>query len=709
LAEFNFKEKSVSELYGENCFSDSVLRKRVPKSIYKEFKKVQKGEKTLDLAVAEVIANAMKDWALEKGATHYTHWFQPLTGSTAEKHDSFISPTFDGQVIMEFSGKELVQGEPDASSFPNGGLRATFEARGYTAWDTTSPAFLKEDDKGTTLYIPTAFVSYTGEALDKKVPLLRSMDAVGKAALRVLRALGNTTSKRVVPTVGPEQEYFLVDREYFFKRPDLMLSGRTILGAMPSKGQELSDHYFGRIKERVAAFMRELDYELWKLGVASKTKHNEVAPNQFEVALVFSTVNQATDQNQITMETIEKVALRHGLVALLHEKPFAGVNGSGKHNNWSLATDDGINLLEPGKNPHENAQFLVFLTAIIEAVNKYQGLLRMSAASAGNDHRLGGHEAPPAIISIFLGDQLAEILENLAKGQANQAKEGQLLEIGVDALPKLPKDLTDRNRTSPFAFTGNKFEFRMVGSNQSLAGPNVVLNTAVAEVLNRFADELEKAEDKNAAIQKLVVDSYKANSRIVFNGDGYSEEWKVEAEKRGLLNLTDTVSALEMGITDLAYNLFESQKVLSKSELDSRFDIYCETYAKNINIEATVMLDMVKSYIFPACNDYALKLAETINQVKEAMPESEILTLPQKRILKSILENCKVLKQKEIELEKLLEETTSISSNHELAKFYRDQIIPKMAEIREASDALEKLVDRKTWPFPTYEDLLFKL
>ncbi|TDT67336.1 L-glutamine synthetase [Hypnocyclicus thermotrophus] len=709
MAEFNFKEKSVSELYGENCFSDSVLRKRVPKSIYKEFKEVQNGEKTLDLAVAEVIANAMKDWALEKGATHYTHWFQPLTGSTAEKHDSFISPTFDGQVIMEFSGKELVQGEPDASSFPNGGLRATFEARGYTAWDTTSPAFLKEDEKGTTLYIPTAFVSYTGEALDKKVPLLRSMDAVGKAALRVLKALGNTTSKKVVPTVGPEQEYFLVDRDFFFKRPDLMLSGRTVLGAMPSKGQELSDHYFGRIKERVAAFMRELDYELWKLGVASKTKHNEVAPNQFEVALVFSTVNQATDQNQITMETIEKVALRHGLVALLHEKPFAGVNGSGKHNNWSLATDDGINLLEPGKNPHENAQFLVFLTAIIEAVNKYQGLLRMSAASAGNDHRLGGHEAPPAIISMFLGDQLAEILENLVKGQTNEAKEGQLLEIGVDALPKLPKDLTDRNRTSPFAFTGNKFEFRMVGSNQSLAGPNVILNTAVAEVLNKFADKLEKADDKISAIQKLVIDSYKENNRIVFNGDGYSEEWKVEAEKRGLLNLKDTVSALEIGVTDLAYELFESQKVLSKDELDSRFDIYCETYAKNLNIEATVMLDMVKSYIFPACNDYALKLAETINQVKEAMPESEILTLPQKRILKSILENCKVLKQKEIELEKLLEEVPSIESNHELAKFYRDKVKAKMAEIREASDALEKLVDRKTWPFPTYEDLLFKL
>lgn len=705
MAEFDFRQKQVSEIYGENCFSDVTLKSRVPKSVYKEFKKVQKGEKKLDLNIAEVIANAMKDWALEKGATHYTHWFQPLTGSTAEKHDSFINPEGDGSIIMGFSGKELIQGEPDASSFPNGGLRATFEARGYTAWDTTSPAFLKEDSKGTTLYIPTAFVSYTGEALDKKVPLLRSRDAVAKETLRVLKALGNTTSTSISVTVGPEQEYFLVDREYFEKRSDLMLSGRTVLGAMPSKGQELSDHYFGRIKERVAAFMRELDYELWKLGVAAKTKHNEVAPNQFEIAQVYSLVNHATDTNQITMETIEKVALRHDLVALLHEKPFAGVNGSGKHNNWSMGTDDGMNLLEPGDNPHDNAQFLVILAGIIEAVDRYQTLLRMSAASAGNDHRLGGHEAPPAIISIFLGDQLEKILANIAAGTENKASEGQFLEMGVDSLPNLPKDLTDRNRTSPFAFTGNKFEFRMVGSNQSLAGPNVVLNTAVAQVLGEFAEKLESGMSMN----DLVAESYNKHSRIVFNGDGYSAEWKVEADKRGLANLVDTVTANKELVSDLSVELFGQQSVLTKEELESRYNIYSDTYSKNINIEANCMLDMVKALIFPACNDYALKLAKTINEVKEAMPEGEILILPQKRILKAILENCRGLKQKELELEKILEEAVAIEAEGDQADFYCAKVLPKMNELREFSDSLEKLVDRKSWPLPTYEDLLFRL
>lgn len=706
----DYKITGLEEMYGEYCFSDLKLKASVPKTIYKEFKRVQAGEIDLTLNVAEVIANAIKDWAIANGATHYTHWFQPLTGTTAEKHDSFINPTQDGGVLIEFSGKELIKGEPDASSFPNGGLRDTYEARGYTAWDTTSPIFLKKDNTGSvTLYIPTAFISYTGEALDKKVPLLRSMKAVDTAATRVIKALGNKTSKSVGATVGAEQEYFLVDREYFDQRSDLMLAGRTVLGAAPSKGQEMNDHYFGKIKERVSAFMRELDFELWKLGVPSKTKHLEVAPNQFELAVVFSAVNQAADQNQLVMETMEKVATRHGLAALLAEKPFAGVNGSGKHNNWSLATNDGINLLEPGDNPKDNAQFLVFLTAIIEAVDRYQDLLRMSAAKAGNDHRLGGHEAPPAIISVFLGDQLSDILDAIVSGVEGETKASQYMNVGVDTLPKFPKDMTDRNRTSPFAFTGNKFEFRMVGSSASISGPNVTLNAAVAQVLVEFAEKLEAATDLNATIKEIIAESYSAHKRIVFNGNGYSEEWVVEAEKRGLSNLKDTVSTLPALVSDNAIELFTKQKVLTKEELQSRFTIYSEIYGKEVNIEANVMIQMAKSQIFPAANDYALKLARSINEIKDAMPDSETLLLPQKRNLKGILENLKGLKQKEVELEKLLEDAVDVAEAYDKAKFYREKIVPKMKELRTFADELERLVDKKSWPFPTYEDLLFRL
>ncbi|MBP6407466.1 MAG: glutamine synthetase III [Fusobacteriaceae bacterium] len=691
-------------------FGDRKLKASIPKTIYKEFKRVQAGEIDLTLNVADVIANAIKDWAIANGATHFTHWFQPLTGLTAEKHDSFINPTSDGGVVIEFSGKELIKGEPDASSFPNGGLRDTYEARGYTAWDTTSPCFLKTDNTGSiTLYIPTAFVSYTGEALDKKVPLLRAMKALDTEAMRVLKALGNNSSKTVITTVGAEQEYFLVDKEYYEQRSDLMLAGRTVLGVVPSKGQELSDHYFGKIKERVSAFMKELDFELWKLAVPSKTKHLEVAPNQFEIAVVFSQVNQATDQNQLVMETIERVANRHKLAALLAEKPFAGVNGSGKHNNWSMATDDGMNLLEPGDNPKDNAQFLVFLTAVIEAVDRYQELLRMSAAKAGNDHRLGGHEAPPAIISIFLGDQLSDILDALADGVEGINKPKEFIEIGVDSLPKLPKDMTDRNRTSPFAFTGNKFEFRMVGSSASIAGPNVALNTAVAQVLSEFAKKLESSSDLNKTITEIITKSYKKHKRIVFNGNGYAEAWVKEAKKRGLSDLKDTVSTLPALISDESIELFDKQKVMTKEELQSRFTIYSETYAKEINIEANVMIQMCRSQIFPASNEHALNLAKSINQCKEAIAESEALLLPQKRNLKIILENLKGLKQKELELEKILDDASNIADSYDKAKFYKDKVVSKMKELRIFADELERLVDKKAWPFPTYEDLLFRL
>jgi glutamine synthetase len=702
----DFSETSVTTLYGSNCFSNSVMRERLPKNIFKEILAVQAGEKELTLEVAEVVAASMRDWAIDKGATHYTHWFHPLTGLTAEKHDSFMSPTQDGKVLMEFSGKELIKGEPDASSFPSGGLRATFEARGYTAWDVTSPAFLKQDPTGTTLCIPTAFISYYGHALDKKVPLLRSMDALNVQALRILRALGNTSSKRVTTTVGPEQEYFLVDKKYFDARPDLMLTGRTVFGSMPAKGQEMEDHYFGAIKERVALFMRELNTELWKVGVAAKTQHNEVAPNQFEIAPIFTTTNVAVDGNQLVMETIKKVARRQGMEALLHEKPFAGVNGSGKHNNWSMATDDGINLLEPGENPESNARFLLFATAVVEAVDRYALLLRSSAATAGNDHRLGANEAPPAIVSIFFGGPLSEILDNIVEGKSS-SKSGPSgkIQLGVTSLPSLPMDVSDRNRTSPFAFTGNKFEFRMVGSSQSIATPNTYLNIAVAQVLSEFADKLEKAPDKISQIQALVKDSYSKHRRVVFNGNGYSEEWVREAERRGLPNVRATVDALPVLVRDEIITLFETHKVLTKEEMESRYHIYLERYSKQVNIEAGVMVDMAKRMIFPAVSSFAASLARDA----ASLAAVGAVSAPQEKRTKRIAELAGELYEETEKLERVLVDAQEIEDPFTQAKTYREKVVPQMAALRSRADSLEKLVAKKAWPFPTYEDLLFDL
>jgi glutamine synthetase len=701
----DFSETPVTEVYGMNSFSNSVMRERLPKNIYKELLEVQIGEKELSLEVAEVVASAMKEWALEKGASHYTHWFHPLTGLTAEKHDSFIAPTGDGKVLMEFSGKELIKGEPDASSFPSGGLRATFEARGYTAWDTTSPAFLKQDPTGTTLCIPTAFIGYYGHALDKKVPLLRSMDALNAQAMRILKALGNETSKRVLTTVGPEQEYFLVDAKFFEKRPDLMLTGRTVFGSMPAKGQELEDHYFGAIKERVAAFMREVNYELWKVGVPAKTQHNEVAPNQFELAPIYQTTNVAVDGNQLAMETIQKVARRHGMEALLHEKPFAGVNGSGKHNNWSMATDDGMNLLEPGANPESNARFLLFITAVVEAVDRYAALIRASAATAGNDHRLGANEAPPAIISVFLGNQLCEILDSIVEGKAYAKKGGERIKLGVTSLPSFPMDMSDRNRTSPFAFTGNKFEFRMVGSSQSIATPNTYINIAVAQVLSEFADKLEKASDKTAAIQAIVKESYSKHRRVIFNGNGYSEEWVKEAERRGLPNVRATVDALTVLIQSETIALFERHKVLSKAESESRYHIYLEKYAKQINVEAGVMIDMARRYIFPAATEFAGGLAREAS----ALAAIGAVSSPQEKRAKRIAELTSELFDETEKLEKALVEAQEVEDPVTQAKAYREKVFSQMANVRSRVDAIEKLVSNAAWPFPTYEDLLFRL
>jgi len=704
--DFDFTDNPISSLYGSNCFSNAVMRERLPKNVYKEILAVQAGEKELTLEVADVVAASMRAWAMEKGATHYTHWFHPLTGLTAEKHDSFIAPTSDGKVLMEFSGKELIKGEPDASSFPSGGLRATFEARGYTAWDVTSPAFLKQDPTGTTLCIPTAFISYYGQALDKKVPLLRSMDALNTQAIRILRALGNTTSKRVTTTVGPEQEYFLVDKQYFDKRPDLLLTGRTVFGSMPAKGQEMEDHYFGALKERVAAFMRELNIELWKMGVAAKTQHNEVAPNQFEIAPIFSTTNVAVDGNQLVMETLKKVARRHGMEALLHEKPFAGVNGSGKHNNWSMATDDGINLLDPGENPESNARFLLFTAAIIEAVDRYALLLRASTATAGNDHRLGANEAPPAIVSVFLGSQLTEIFDNIAEGKvSNGIAGGERIRLGVTSLPSLPKDVSDRNRTSPFAFTGNKFEFRMVGSSQSIATPNTYLNTAVAQVLSEFADKLEKAADKNAAIQAIIKESYSKHRRVVFNGNNYSEEWVREAERRGLPNVRATVDALPVLIQKETIALFETHKVLSREEQESRYHIYLERYSKQINIEAGVMIEMARRSIFPAVSSYASSLARNA----AALAALGATSAPQEKRAKRIAELASELYEETEKLEKVLGDAQAIEDTFTQAKAYREKVVPQMASLRSKADALEKLVAKDVWPFPGYEELLFKL
>ncbi|MBP7526850.1 MAG: glutamine synthetase III [Syntrophorhabdaceae bacterium] len=696
----------LTEIFGSNVFNDKVMKQRLPKEVYKALKKTIEQGTPLRPDVADVVANAMKDWAIEKGATHYTHWFQPLTGITAEKHDSFISPAPDGSVIMEFSGKQLVQGEPDASSFPSGGLRATFEARGYTAWDCTSPAFLKEDESGNvTLTIPTAFYSYRGEALDKKTPLLRSMRALSKQALRVLAALGNTTATRVTSTVGPEQEYFLVDKKFYTERLDLLLAGRTIFGAPAPKGQELEDQYFGAIKDRVSDYMHALDLELWKMGITSKTKHNEVAPAQFEMAPIFDTTNIATDHNQLVMETMQKVAVRNDLVCLLHEKPYAGINGSGKHNNWSLSTDDGVNLLEPGSTPSENVQFLLFLSAMVKAVDTHADILRATCATAGNDHRLGANEAPPAIVSIFMGEELTEILEKIAKGEKTTVRGEQFVSVGVDTLPMIPRDNTDRNRTSPFAFTGNKFEFRMVGSAQSIAGSNVALNTIAAEALDEMATRLEKAKDKTAEAAAIIRDIWKKHNRVIFNGNNYSEEWLKEAENRGLPNIGNAVDALKAFVTEKSFKLFEKYDVLSRKELHSRYDIYVETYAKQINIEALVAIDMVRKQFLPAGLEYATFLADSIDDLKSvkgpaAIPEDILKKLSV--ILTSAYKNVG-------KLEAAVEKAQAISGTVKQAESYRDKVFTVMQALRVDIDSLEKLVPADTWPVPSYTDLLFKL
>jgi glutamine synthetase len=691
------------EIFGSNVFNDEVMKERLPKNTYKILRKTIDQGSPLDPSVADVVANAMKDWALEKGATHYTHWFQPMTGLTAEKHDSFISPTPDGKVIMEFSGKELIKGEPDASSFPSGGLRVTFEARGYTAWDCTSPAFLKEEGGTMTLCIPTAFCSYTGEALDKKTPLLRSMEALDKQAMRVLRLFGNTTANRVTSTVGPEQEYFLIDKKFFDQRMDLILAGRTLFGAMPPKGQELEDHYFGSIKERITAYMKELNIELWKLGVLAKTQHNEVAPAQFELAPIFNSTNVATDHNQLVMDVMKKVALRHDLVCLLHEKPFAGVNGSGKHNNWSMSTDDGQNLLEPGNTPHDNAQFLTFICAIVQAVDEYSELLRMSAANPGNDHRLGANEAPPAIVSIYLGEQLSDIITQLTNGGPKSSKKGGTMTVGVTTLPALPKDTTDRNRTSPFAFTGNKFEFRMVASSLSIAGPNVVLNTIVAEALSRIADRLEKSTNFDQDLQAVLKEIATKHKRILFDGNNYSAEWAEEAAKRGLPNITSMVEAIPALISEKSIALFERHQVFSKIELHSRYEIFLEQYCKCINIEALTMIDMTKHQIIPVGIEYATRLANSINVIKNAGADTSV----QSEILREVSSYLVSLKQGLTELEKATAEAKDIEDLYTQGIYYRDTVFKSMAELRIEADKLETIIPADLWPLPTYTQMLF--
>ena len=696
----------VTRIFGSNVFNDEIMQNRLPKDTYKALKKTLVSGEPLAPEVADVVANAMKDWAIEKGATHYTHWFQPLTGSTAEKHDSFISPTMNGGVVMEFSGKQLIQGEPDASSFPSGGLRATFEARGYTAWDCTSPAFLKEDAAGNvTLCIPTAFCSYNGEALDKKTPLLRSMDVVSKQAMRVLRALGNKTSKRVFATVGPEQEYFLIDKNLYAQRLDLICTGRTLFGAPAPKGQEMEDHYFGPIKDRISEFMKSLDIELWKMGITSKTKHNEVAPSQFEMAPIFATTNIAADHNQLVMETMQKVALRHGLACLLHEKPYAGVNGSGKHNNWSLSTDDGQNLLEPGKTPHDNEQFLMFLSALITAVDRHAELLRATAACSGNDHRLGANEAPPAIISIFMGTELTEVLESVASGRKRKGAASSFVRVGVDTLPPLPRDNSDRNRTSPFAFTGNKFEFRMVASSASVSGPNVVLNTIAAEALDEIATRLEKARDIHKEATAIVRDAMHKHGRIIFNGNNYSQDWVREAEKRGLPNITSTADALEAIASPKAIKLFGAYKVLAPREVRSRHEIYVEQYCKQINIEAMAALDMVRTLYIPSVVGHISDLAGSVCVVSDAGGSAAV----QKTLLDRATALLESAYEKTGRLEQAAAKARAISALRRQAVFYRDEVMAAMKELRADIDALEMLVPRSQWPVPTYADMLFKL
>ena len=699
---------NVADIFGENVFNDSVMLERLPKKVYQKLRKVMEEGKELDLETADVVAHEMKEWAIEKGATHYTHWFQPMTGVTAEKHDSFITaPMSNGKVLMSFSGKELIKGEPDASSFPSGGLRATFEARGYTAWDCTSPAFVRQDAAGATLCIPTAFCSYTGEALDQKTPLLRSMEAINEQSLRLIKLFGNVTSLKVTPSVGAEQEYFIVDREKYLQRKDLIFTGRTLFGAMPPKGQEMDDHYFGTIRERIASYMKDLNIELWKLGVSAKTQHNEVAPAQHELAPIYAECNVATDHNHLVMETMKKVACRHGLQCLLHEKPFAGVNGSGKHNNWSLTTDDGINMLEPGKTPHDNIQFLLVLTCILKAVDTHADLLRESAADVGNDHRLGANEAPPAILSIYLGEQLQDVLTQLiSTGEATHSLAGKMLETGVKSLPDFMKDATDRNRTSPFAFTGNKFEFRMVGSQDSVAQPNIVLNTIVAEAFSEACDILENADDFDMAVHDLIKKYATEHQKIVFNGNGYSDEWVAEAERRGLPNIKSMVDAIPALNTDKAAALFEKFGVFTKAELDSRVEIEYETYAKEINIEAKSMIDVAGKQIIPAVIKYTTELATSANAVK-AVCDADISVQTE-----LLIEVSDLLSETKVALAKLIDVTDqggTMEEGRAQAVFYRDEVMTAMTALRNPVDKLEMLVDKDMWPMPSYGDLIFEV
>jgi glutamine synthetase len=699
---------NVADIFGENVFNDAVMRARLPKKTYQKMKEVISQGRELDLETADVVAHEMKEWAIEKGATHYTHWFQPLTGVTAEKHDSFITaPMSNGKVLMSFSGKELIKGEPDASSFPSGGLRATFEARGYTAWDCTSPAFVRQDAAGATLCIPTAFCSYTGEALDQKTPLLRSMEAVSKQAVRLLRLFGNTTSQRVTSSVGAEQEYFIVDREKYLQRKDLIYTGRTLFGAMPPKGQEMDDHYFGAIRERIAAYMKDVNTELWKLGVSAKTQHNEVAPAQHELAPIYAEANVAVDHNQLIMETLKKVAGRHGLQCLLHEKPFAGVNGSGKHNNWSLVTDDGINLLDPGKTPHDNIQFLLILTCVLRAVDEHADLLRESAADVGNDHRLGANEAPPAIISIFLGEQLQDVLTQLIEsGSATHSIAGEKLETGVTTLPDFMKDATDRNRTSPFAFTGNKFEFRMVGSQDSVGEPNIVLNAIVAESFADACDYLEQADDFDLAVHNLIKELAIKHQRIVFNGNGYSEEWVAEAEKRGLPNIKSMVDAIPALTTEKSVSLFERFNVFTRAELESRAEVEYELYAKEINIEAKTMIDIAGKQIIPAVIKYATELGTSINTIKAAC-DADVSV--QSELLMEVSDLLADTKAGLARLQDVVEEGCTMTENEARARYYHDVVFQAMEELRSPVDKLEMLVDKEAWPMPSYGDLIFEV
>ncbi len=693
----------VTEIFASEVFNDSVMRERLPQDIYEQLQRTVKNGKHLDLSLATVVADAMKDWAIERGATHYTHWFQPMTGITAEKHDSFISPVDTSDIIMEFSGKELIKGESDASSFPNGGLRATFEARGYTAWDATSYAFIKDG----VLCIPTAFCSYGGHALDKKTPLLRSMEAIGKQALRVVKLFGNEDVTAVNTTVGPEQEYFLIDKEVYEKRKDLVFTGRTLFGAKPPKGQDLEDHYFGAIKPRVLAFMNELDTELWKLGIFAKTEHNEAAPAQHELAPVFTTTNIATDHNQLTMEFMQKIARKHNMVCLLHEKPFAGVNGSGKHNNWSLSTNTGVNLFNPGDTPAENAQFLLFLCAVIKAVDDYQDLLRISAASAGNDHRLGASEAPPAIVSMFLGTELTEILEAIEKDIPYGQKEKELMRVGVHTLPKFPKDTTDRNRTSPFAFTGNKFEFRMIGSSASVSSANIVLNTSVAEVLRQFADELEGAADFEKTLHAIIKKTVAEHKRILFNGNGYDDRWVEEAEKRGLYNLRTTPDCLPYFLHDKNIKLFTSHKVFSQEEMYARYEILTDNYNKIINIEALTMLEMLNKDILPSISHYIHELTETALS-KKALCESINATYELELITELSSLSAQVYEEKKV-LEKYISEASLCSDVTQLAQFSKNSIIASMSKLRTLVDEIETKTDSAYWPYPTYGEILFSV